>query len=46
MTVTTTGWDINPRVLGVVPKEAAVSKLDGFHWVADAQFMAVPRDRR
>ncbi|MEN3602250.1 extracellular solute-binding protein [Brucella abortus] len=43
MTVTTTGWDINPRVLGVVPKEAAVSKLDGFHWVADAQFMAVPK---
>lgn len=43
MTVTTTGWDINPRVLGVVPKEAAVAKLDGFHWVADAQFMAVPK---
>ncbi|WP_343316104.1 extracellular solute-binding protein [Brucella sp. BE17] len=43
MTVTTTGWDINPRVLGVVPKEAAVSKFDGFHWVADAQFMAVPK---
>lgn len=43
MTVTTTGWDINPRVLGVVPKEAAVAKLDGFSWVADAQFMAVPK---
>jgi putative spermidine/putrescine transport system substrate-binding protein len=43
MTVTTTGWDINPRVLGVVPKEAAVAKLDGFHWVADAQFMSVPK---
>ena len=42
MTVTTTGWDINPRVLGVVPKEAAVSKLDGFHWVSDAQYMAIP----
>ena len=24
MTVSTTGWDINPRVLGVVPKEAKV----------------------
>lgn len=43
MTVSTTGWDINPRVLGVVPKEAAVAKLDGFHWVADAQYMCVPK---
>lgn len=43
MTVTTTGWDINPRVLGVVPKEAAVAKLDGFHWVADAHYMCVPK---
>lgn len=43
MTVTTTGWDINPRVLGVVPKESAVAKLDGFHWVADAHYMCVPK---
>ncbi len=41
--VTTTGWDINPRVLGIVPKEAQVAVLDGFHWVSDAFFMAVPR---
>ena len=41
--VSTTGWDINPRVLGVVPKEAAVSKLQGFHWVTDAQYMVVPK---
>ncbi len=41
--VTTTGWDINPRVLGIVPKEARVAVLDGFHWVSDAFFMAVPR---
>ncbi len=43
MTVTTTGWDINPRVLGVVPKEAKVSALKGFHWVADAHYMCVPK---
>ncbi|THF56351.1 ABC transporter substrate-binding protein [Ollibium composti] len=43
MTVTTTGWDINPRVLGVVPKEAAVGALKGFHWVADAHYMCVPK---
>lgn len=43
MTVTTTGWDINPRVLGVVPKEAQVAKLDGFHWVCDAHYFAVPK---
>jgi len=43
MTVTTTGWDINPRVLGTVAAEAQVGKLDGFHWVADAHYMAVPK---
>jgi putative spermidine/putrescine transport system substrate-binding protein len=43
MTVTTTGWDINPRVLGVVPKEAKVQALKGFHWVADAHYMCVPK---
>jgi putative spermidine/putrescine transport system substrate-binding protein len=43
MTVSTTGWDINPRVLGVVPKEAKVGALKGFHWVADAHYMCVPR---
>ncbi len=43
MTVTTTGWDINPRVLGTVPAEAKVAKLDGFHWVSDAHYMLVPK---
>jgi putative spermidine/putrescine transport system substrate-binding protein len=43
MTVTTTGWDINPRVLGVVPKEAKTGKLDGFHWVCDAHYLSVPK---
>jgi len=43
MTVTTTGWDINPRVLGVVPKEAKVAALKGFHWVTDAHYMCIPK---
>jgi putative spermidine/putrescine transport system substrate-binding protein len=43
MIVTTTGWDINPRVLGVVPKEAKIGTLKGFHWVVDAHYMCVPR---
>jgi len=37
------GWDLNPRILGVVPKEAQVGTLEGFHWVTDAQYWAVPR---
>ena len=39
----TTGWDINPRVLGIVPKEAKVATLKGFHWVGDAHYMVVPK---
>jgi putative spermidine/putrescine transport system substrate-binding protein len=43
MTVSTTGWDINPRVLGTVPAEAKVAMFDGFHWVSDAHYMIVPK---
>lgn len=43
MIVSTTGWDINPRVLGVVPKSAEVAALKGFRWVADAHYMCVPK---
>jgi putative spermidine/putrescine transport system substrate-binding protein len=39
----TTGWDINPRVLGTVPKEAAITPLEGFHWVTDAHYAVVPK---
>ena len=42
MIVTTTGWDINPRVLGIVPKSAKIATLERFHWVSDAFFMCVP----
>jgi putative spermidine/putrescine transport system substrate-binding protein len=43
MIVSTTGWDINPRVLGVVPKEAKIATLKGFHWVTDAHYMCIPK---
>lgn len=41
--VTTTGWDINPRALGIVPKSAAIGVLRGFHWVSDADYLCVPK---
>ncbi|MGI5184497.1 extracellular solute-binding protein [Dactylosporangium sp. CA-152071] len=40
---TTTGWDINPRVLGQVPKDAKIGSLNGFHWVTDAHYAVVPK---
>jgi putative spermidine/putrescine transport system substrate-binding protein len=40
---TTTGWDINPRALGTVPKDVEVTALDGMHWVTDAHYMVVPK---
>ncbi|MPZ81342.1 MAG: extracellular solute-binding protein [Actinophytocola sp.] len=40
---TTTGWDINPRVLGTVPERMEVTTLDDFHWVTDAHYAVVPR---
>ncbi len=43
MIVSSFGWDINPRVLGVVPKEMETFALDGTHWVPDTQFMCIPR---
>jgi len=43
MIVSTCGWDINPRVLGVVPKACEITTLEGFHWVIDTQFMCIPK---
>lgn len=40
---TTTGWDINPRVLGTVPEQMEVTTLKGFHWVTDAHYAVVPK---
>jgi putative spermidine/putrescine transport system substrate-binding protein len=38
-----TGWDINPRALGVVPKEARITTLKGFHWMSDAHCWCIPK---
>jgi putative spermidine/putrescine transport system substrate-binding protein len=43
---TTTGWDINPRYLGIVPEDYKVATLKGFHWVGDANYMAIPKGIR
>jgi putative spermidine/putrescine transport system substrate-binding protein len=43
MTVTMTGWDINPRVLGIVPKDYKVAPLKGMTWINDAHYMVVPK---
>jgi putative spermidine/putrescine transport system substrate-binding protein len=43
MITTMTGWDINPRALGVVPKEAKVAVMQGLHFVTDAHYMAMPK---
>ena len=43
MTVTVTGWDINPRALGIVPAEFKVQAFDNMTWVNDAHFMVIPK---
>jgi putative spermidine/putrescine transport system substrate-binding protein len=40
---TMTGWDINPRALGIVPKEAKIATLKGFHFILDAHYMCIPK---
>ncbi|HYH88674.1 MAG TPA: extracellular solute-binding protein, partial [Solirubrobacteraceae bacterium] len=40
---TTTGWDINPRALGTVPKGVNVAAFDDLRWVTDAHYMVVPK---
>ena len=43
MTITVSGWDINPRALGVVPKEYKVVAFDNLTWVNDTQYLMVPK---
>ncbi len=43
MTVTMTGWDLNPRILGIVPKDFKVTPFKNMTWVNDAHYMAVPK---
>jgi len=43
MVATVSGWDINPRVLGTVPKDFKIGTLKGFHWVMDGHYAVVPK---
>jgi putative spermidine/putrescine transport system substrate-binding protein len=43
ITITMTGWDLNPRVLGIVPKEYKVAPFTAMTWVNDAHFMVIPK---
>jgi putative spermidine/putrescine transport system substrate-binding protein len=43
MTMTVTGWDINPRALGIVPENYKVAAFKDMTWVNDTQYMIVPR---
>ena len=43
MTVTMTGWDLNPRILGTVPKDYKVTPMKGMTWVNDAHYMVIPK---
>lgn len=37
------GFDILPRALGTVPKEARTTTLKGFHWTSDGLFAFIPK---
>lgn len=39
----TTGWDINPRILGTVPNTVKVGLLQPMTWVTDAQYAVIPK---
>jgi ABC-type uncharacterized transport system YnjBCD substrate-binding protein len=43
MIMTTSGWYINPIILGTVPKTTKVSHLDNMTWVTDAQYAVIPK---
>lgn len=40
--MSTTGWYINPRALGTVPKKVKAGHFDNMTWVTDAQYAVVP----
>jgi putative spermidine/putrescine transport system substrate-binding protein len=43
MVMSTTGWYINPRALGTVPKKMKAGHFDKMTWVTDAQYAVVPK---
>lgn len=42
MTVTVTGWDINPRALGVVPKDFKIGAFKKMTWINDTHYLIMP----
>lgn len=43
MIPTTTGWEIEPRSDGRLPNTLEAAAFDGFTWVTDAHYAAIPR---
>ncbi len=43
MTVVTTGWDINPRALGIVPENISISLFKDMTFISDAQYLMIPK---
>jgi ABC-type uncharacterized transport system YnjBCD substrate-binding protein len=43
MLYSTTGWYINPIILGTVPKTTAVGNFQNMTWVTDAQYAVIPK---
>ncbi|MDR0823439.1 MAG: extracellular solute-binding protein [Endomicrobium sp.] len=43
MTLTTTGWDINPRALGIVPENFEIIFFKNMTFVNDEQYMHMPK---
>lgn len=43
MVMSTMGWEIYPRVQGIVPKDSAAALFSSFRWVADGQYVTIPK---
>jgi putative spermidine/putrescine transport system substrate-binding protein len=43
MVASTMGWDMNPRVLGIVPKDFQAIVLDDTTLIADGHYAAIPK---
>jgi putative spermidine/putrescine transport system substrate-binding protein len=43
MLSSTTGWYINPIILGTVPKTTAIGNFANMTWVTDAQYAVIPK---
>jgi putative spermidine/putrescine transport system substrate-binding protein len=43
MVASTMGWDMNPRVLGTVPKDFQAAVLDETTLIADGHYAAIPK---